>query len=454
MLFKRIKSEGIAHFSYLLGDKREAVVIDPRRDIQVYLNQIEKKGYKIKAILETHRHEDFLLGSLELKEKTGSQIYHADDYLPYQYGKAIQDQQIIKIGDLKLKAIHTPGHTPGSFTYLLYTSEGEAWMVFTGDLLFAGGVGRVDFMGEDKLREYAGKMYDSIYNKVLPLGDEVILCPAHGSGSVCASSIASREWTTIGIEKNLNPSLKYSGKEEFIEKEGKILEYAPYFKNMEKHNLKGAPFLDKYPTIKPLSVLEFKEELNKEETVVIDTRLGLAFATAHIPKSISLWQNAISNFISWFVNHKKSIVLVTGGDYPKEEIRQLYRLGFDKIKGYLAGSMVNWHMAGEKSSSIKTITVDKLCNLLDKKKESFILDIRSEEEIDKNGKISSAEEIHITQLPNNLKVLPEDKEIYIFCGSGLRSMTAASFLKSKGYHNLNVVLGGLEGWSSISCPIK
>ncbi len=453
MLFDKIKADGLAHYSYIIGDGNEALVIDPRRDIDVYLEKAVEKGYSIKTVLETHRNEDYIIGSLELQQKTGAEIWHADDYLDYQYGNPVKEGQTFEIGSLKVEALHTPGHTPGSYSYVLYGYEGEPWMVFSGDALFAGDVGRVDFLGKDKLNETAGQLYDSIYEKILPLGDEVILCPAHGSGSVCASGIAERDWTTIGLEKKLNPRLQYNSKEEFIDNVGEMLEYPPYFEKMEEFNMKGPGLLADNQKPAPLSVSEFKNHLQNEDTVVLDTRMEVSYASAHIPDSISIWQEGVPSFAGWFIPEDKQILIVNEGDFPETVINYLYRIGFDNIIGYLEGGMISWHITGNKSKSIKTVTVDKLCNKIDNSSDYFILDVRPEEELEEEGEIQDAVNIHLTQLPKKLSKLPDDRDIYIFCGSGLRSMTAASLLKRKGCENIKVVLGGLAGWSSTTCPI-
>ena len=455
MLFEKIKSPGIAHISYLIGDGNEAVVIDPRRDIDIYLEKAVEQGYKITKIFETHRNEDYVIGSTELKAKTGAKIWHADENLDYQYGKPVEDGQEFKVGSLKIEAMHTPGHTPGSMSYVLYGYEGEPWMVFTGDALFAGDVGRIDFLGEENLEKTGSWLYDSIFNKILPLGDEVILCPGHGSGSVCASAIAKREWTTIGIERKLNPKLQVENKEEFIELTSEVLEYPPYFENMEESNLTGRELLAHYEKPAALSVDEFAEAMEDDDTYIIDVRMEVSYSSANLPGSISIPLQNLPSFVGWFVPVGAKILLVTEkGEYPKEAIKHLYRTGYDNILGYLSGGIISWHMAGKKSESVSTITVDKLCTLLDDESEnSVILDIRSEDEIDAEGEIMDAKNIHLTQLPKHYNQLPQDKPIYIFCGSGLRSMTAASLLQKQGFTNQKVVLGGLLAWNSATCPI-
>ncbi|MFN2339679.1 MAG: rhodanese-like domain-containing protein [Halanaerobium sp.] len=454
MLFEKIKSAGLAHISYLIGDKNEAVVIDPRRDIDIYLEKAVEAGYKITKIFETHRNEDYIIGSTELKAKTGAQIWHADQMLDYQYGEPVQDGQVFKVGNLKIEAMQTPGHTPGSMSYVLYGYEGEPWMVFTGDAIFAGDVGRIDFLGEENLEKTGSWLYDSIFNKILPLGDEVILCPAHGAGSVCASAIAEREWTTVGIERKLNPKLQVENKEEFIELVAEMLEYPPYFKNMEESNLTGSELLAHYQQPAALSAAEFAEAMEAEDTYIIDLRMEVSYASAHLPGSISIPLQNLPSYVGWFIPVGAKILLVTEGEYPAEAIKHLYRTGYDNILGYLKGGLINWHMAGKKSEAIETVTVDQLCTMLDTEPEDrFILDIRPEAEREEEGEIQEAEAIHLTQLPEHYAELPQDKPLYIFCGSGLRSMTAASLLENEGFTNQRVVLGGLIAWNSTSCPI-
>ncbi len=216
MFMERIISEGIAHLSYIIMGSGEAWVIDPRRDCEIYLEKTHKKGIRITHILETRRNEDYVIGSLELASRTGAKIWHADSQLDYQYGYPVEEGQEWKLSGLKLEAIHTPGHTPGSMSYLLRDTGGAPWMVFCGDTLFSGDVGRVDLLGMAKARELAGMLYDTIFRKLLPLGDGVIVCPAHGAGSVCGSSITDRPWTTIGLERKLNPMLQFQARDAFI----------------------------------------------------------------------------------------------------------------------------------------------------------------------------------------------------------------------------------------------
>ena len=453
MLFERIVSEGLAHYSYLIGDKNEALVIDPRRDCSVYVKKASSAGMRIAHILETHRNEDYFVGSMELAGRSGAEIWHADSQWDYRYGNPVQPGQKWKVGRLEFEAIPTPGHTPGSMSYLLKDPTGLPWIIFCGDALFAGDVGRIDLMGRDMAPKMASLLYHSLFEKLLPLGDEVIVCPAHGSGSVCGEAIAERLWTTIGLERKHNFRLLARSKEEFV---ANLLnsqpDRPPYFSRMEKVNLEGEPILVALPSIRPLAPKDFQALAEKAQ--VLDTRMELEFGAAHLPGAQSIWLDGLASFAGWFLSYDKPILLVTKSNDPEEEIRILIRLGFDNIAGYLAGGMLNWHMSGRESESISTITVQELCRLLDKDEPIWILDVRSDSELKKDGQIAGAQHIHITEIAMRLDEIPKNKSVHVFCGSGMRSMIAASFLKAKGWKDLVVILGGMAGWRSKKCPLK
>jgi len=451
LLFERVESEGLAHYSYIFGHNKEAFVIDPRRDVDIYLFLATRKGYKIKYIFETHRNEDYVVGSRELSEKTGAEIFHADSQLDYKYGHQVSDGQELKIGSYRIKAIYSPGHTEGSMSYLLFDVGLSPWILFSGDALFAGDVGRVDLFGKGKMKEMAQMLYDTIFHKFFSLGDGVIVCPAHGAGSVCGGEIADRPWTTIGLEKKLNPKLQFTKKKDFIKNISKDLDRPYYFKQMEKLNMEGAPILGSLPVPVPFSPAEFSKE--KEDAVVLDSRMESSFAGSHVTGSISIWEGGIPNFAGWFLPYNKPILLVNKTDDPLSVVRLLIRLGYDNIAGYLSGGMFSWNTSGKESASIEIIKVQDLCRLLDKGAEIVILDVRGEEEIKAKGKIPDALNIPVTQLYDRMAEVPKEKFVCVFCGSGLRSMMAASLLKKEGWKNLKVALGGLAGWSSNTCPV-
>lgn len=452
MIFERIASTGLAHYSYLIGDGTEAAVIDPRRDCSVYKKKARDNGLAVKIILETHRNEDYVIGSVELASQTGAEIWHADSQLDYAYGQSVQDEQTWNLGQLKIRAIRTPGHTEGHMSYLLYDPDGSPWVIFTGDTLFAGDVGRVDLLGMDRAEEMAGLMYESIFEKILSQGDGIIICPAHGTGSVCGSSISERQLTSIGIERRENPMLQHREKNAFISHVVKELERPPYFREMERRNIEGGPLLGNKPYPLPFKAKEFQKRA--ENAIVVDTRMELGFSAAHVPGALSIWLGGLASFAGWFLPYDKPIILVNERDNPEEPLEHLVRLGFDRVDGYLAGGMLSWHTAGLESHSVPTVTVQQLCRLLDAPKNPFILDVRSSDELAKKGRIRDAVQIHITTLPEHVSETPKDRPVYIFCGSGMRSMIAASLLKRDGWTNLHVVLGGLAGWNSVSCPLE
>jgi len=452
MQFETITSEGISHHSYLISGSGEAWVIDPRRDCGIYLEKAHKKGLRITHIMETHRNEDYVTGSLELASRTGARIWHADVQLDYQYGYPVEEGQEWKLGGTKLEAIHTPGHTPGSMSYLLRDPAGEPWMVFCGDALFPGDVGRVDLLGMDRAGELAGMLYDSLFGKLLGLGDEVIVCPAHGAGSVCGSAIADRQRTTIGLERKLNPMLQFREKKEFIAKAARQMERPPYFEKMEELNIQGPRLLGNLPIPTPMNPKEFSRKI--PDSQVLDTRMELGFSAAHIPGALSIWLGGVPGFAGWVLSYEKPLLLVTEEPDASTAVARLSRLGYDNIEGHLSGGLLAWHTAGMESASVKTLTVQDLCTFLDEGRKPHILDVRSKKELDKEGRIPGALHIHITQLPSRITEVPSDKEVHIFCGSGLRSMIAASLLKRKGKDNIAVILGGIAGWSSATCPLQ
>jgi hydroxyacylglutathione hydrolase len=451
VLFQRFVSEGLAHFSYLVGDQDRAVVIDPRRDCDVYVEAAYAEGQAITHILETHRNEDYVIGSVELANRTEAKILHsAHDDLPYQYGQPISDGEAIDVGRLRLVALHTPGHTPGHMSYVLHDRSGAPWVVFTGDTLFADEVGRTDFFGRGNLHKMTGLLYDSLFHKILPLGDGVIVCPAHGAGSVCGSGIADRPWTTVGLERLRNPRLQHTDREEFVKHVGRMLERAPYFRTVEQLNLEGPPLIGSMPIPKPLSPSQFAAQA--EGAQVVDVRPLLSFAAAHVPGAVALWEAELPTYAGWFLSYDKPILLVGEPDTALRATRYLLRMGYDRVVGCLAGGMLAWHREGLPSEGLRTITVQQLCHGLDAGEHTWILDVRNEDEILRSG-IPGAHHISIKQLPERLNEVPRDRSVQAFCGSGVRSMIAASLLKSAGWQNITVVLGGLAGWVSVSCPM-
>ena len=264
-----IKTEGLAHLSYLVSSRQEAAVVDPRRDIGDYLRICREKGLRIRYILETHRNEDLVSGAKELAESTGAEVYHGSQQ-DFKYGSVLVDDQPLPLGDLIVRAIHTPGHTFESFSFVVEEGKGPV-AVFTGDTLFVGEVGRTDLAGPERRQELSLSLYRSIHERLLPLGDSVMILPAHGSGSVCGHSIAERELSTIGLEKRDNPLLSL-GQEEFLRyKMDEEMERAPYFQNMERLNMDGPPSIGSMADLRALTPSDVAR-LQDDGAMVLDTR--------------------------------------------------------------------------------------------------------------------------------------------------------------------------------------
>ncbi|MDG6223196.1 MAG: MBL fold metallo-hydrolase [Candidatus Bathyarchaeota archaeon] len=444
MLIQTIKSEIISHLSYIIGNNNEAAVIDPRRDCEIYLKIANKWGAKINYIFETHRNEDYVTGSLELAKLTGATIFHGTG-LPWGFGKTIEDNQQIQIGALKIKALHTPGHSPESTSYVLYDNESgeEPVMVFTGDTLFVGDVGRTDFLGEKMTPVMSEKMYNSITNKLFPLGEGVIVCPSHGAGSVCGGKIRQREISTIGIEKKTNPMLNLS-KDNFIkQKTTERHQTPPYFKQMEAYNLNGPPILGTITMPHPLTPSEFMKTV--ETAYIIDTRTPDAFGAAHIKDSFSLPPKRLSN-VGWIADYNKTILLVVENIKALEfAVKNLLRLGFDKIEGYLGGGIEAWYKQGIPIPKNGLITVHELKKMIDSKQEITILDVRRENEWNE-GHIQGAMHIYLGHIPKQIDKVPRDKTIVVLCKTGNRSSFGTSILLRAGFENVYNCLGGTEAW--------
>jgi len=453
MIFGRIKSEGIAHNSYFIGSENDAAVIDPRRDCQVYIDLARQKGLRIKYIFETHRNEDYVIGSLELSHFTGAEIYHGPG-LDWKYGNTLKDGQEFQIGKLRLTAIHTPGHTDESMSYAVADlATGEATvMVFTGDALFVGEVGRTDLYGTKEAPRLASNLYDSIFDKLLPLGDGVILCPAHGAGSVCGANIADRDESTLGIERAHNPLLQMS-KDEFIRyKLAEKLERPHYFRQMEKYNLAGAPILGFLPLPAPLSPADFKREMERG-AVVVDTSYPAAFGGAHIKGSYSIWLEGLPIFAGWVLSYDKPILLILDDQHHLEKaVRYLIRSGYDWIVGYLKGGVEGWYNAGFPVEHLRVLTVHELKAKLDRGEELTILDDRSEREWNE-GHIKGALHIYVGHIKERMADIPKDRPVAILCNMGHRAGLGASVLLREGCREVYNVLGGMTAWKAAGYPM-
>jgi hydroxyacylglutathione hydrolase len=454
MRVETVKSKGLAHHSYFLADEGEALVVDPRRDCRVYTQLAEQECAKVTYILETHRNEDYVTGSLELQTITGAAIAHSKE-LPFKYGEhRLSDGDTLNVGRLKIEALYTPGHTNESLCYVVYSSRESHHpiMVFTGDTLFAGEVGRTDLYGPDAHREQAEKLYDSIHQKLLPLGDHVIMYPAHGAGSVCGHHISDRAFSTIGYERRTNPMLQRA-KEAFVEYSvSQKMLVPPYFRRMEHYNLNGAPLLRALRVPRPLSVSEFARELEKENTVVVDTREPDAFAGSFIPHALSIWLDGLTIFPGWVLNDEQHILLVTARQEDMETAQAyLWRIGYHNIVGYLCSGINAWRDAGKPIEHLDTLSATELKEKLDHN-EVLLLDVREPREWEE-GHVRGAKRIYVGHLMAHTDGLPRDTPIASTCSVGYRGGLGASILKRSGFSKVYNVLGGMKAWRNLGYPL-
>lgn len=455
MFFERIESPGLSHISYIVGSGEEAAIIDPKRDVDDYIRILSEENMDLKYVFETHRNEDYVIGSKYLAKSTGAEIFHGEG-IDFGYGKTAKNGDGFQVGSLKLDILHTPGHTDESISVVLSYGKvsRETLMVFTGDLMFIGEVGRTDLYGEKRAGEMAGKMYDSIHEKILPLGDHVIINPAHGPGSVCGDDIDDLPASTVGYERRTDPWLKVDRDRFVNEKKRQKLDIPPYFERMEDYNQYGPPDTGRAPWPQPIPVKKLKEHIENGAQVV-DVRDPVYFSGGHIPGTLNIWMSGIPSFAGWFLNYDDPILLVGEDDQSmmNTAARYLYRIGYDKIEGYLAGGIFSWMKSGEKIGSIKTAPVDYLKESTGKE-DRFILDVRKSEKVDKVGTVDSSHNLFVGYLEKNLSKVPEDREVVVYCDSGYKTGIAGSILKKNDYPDVREIVGGMMAWQNAGYPLK
>lgn len=430
-------------------------MVDPRRDCSIYVELSRRECAKIKYIFETHRNEDYVIGSLELQNTTGAEIAHSKE-TPFKYGEhRISDGDIFDIGNLRIEALGTPGHTNDSICYLVFesTKTKDPIAVFTGDTLFAGDVGRTDLLGIDVWQDQSEKLYESLHSKVLPLGDHVMVYPGHGAGSICGRDISDREFSTIGYELKTNPLL-HSSKEEFVDHlTAQEMLKPPYFSKMEQYNLEGAALLNEAPAVRSLSVDEFEIEIKRPHSVMIDTRQPESFAGSHIPSSLNIWLDGVSYFPGWVITYDERILLVTEREEDVEIAKSyLCRLGFDNIIGYLCPGIKEWRNAGKPIDHLGILSAPQLKERLDNN-EITLVDVRDSHEWKKEH-IDGARMIYVGHLMEKANRIAHEKPIATTCGWGGRGGLGASILKSLGFKEVYNVLGGIKAWKSLGYPLK
>lgn len=457
MLFRCIKSDGLAHHSYFVADGTEAAVIDPRRDVDVYLELARRGDYRIRWILETHRNEDYAIGSTALAAATGAmgaergaEIVHSG-HLAFAYGSTVADGDSFSVGRLRVRVLETPGHTPESLTFSVAdTSAGpQPILAFTGDALFVGDTGRVDLLGAEQAAHMAGLLYDSLFHKILPLGDGVLLYPGHGGGSVCGGAIADRDLSSLGLERLQNPGLNAGGLQAFVRR--KLAEkhlVPPYFRRMEEWNQQGnAPIHERLPVPPALSPGELAERV-EDGAAIVDARMPQAFAGGHIPGSYNIWQDGLAAYVGWIVDPERRFVLVLPEGAAIEGVtRTLVRIGFDHVDGYLRGGFESWQNLGREVQHHGTIDTADLASMLRRDEEVVIVDVRPPAEREQ-GTIEGASPIFVGELEKRLDELPRDQAVVTMCSVGHRGGIAASILVKHGFREVYNYLGGYQAWTA------
>lgn len=453
MFIEKLVSEGLAHFSYIAGDDDDAFVVDPGRDVDSYIKIAESNCCRIRFVFETHRNEDYLVGSLELERKTGCRIIHSDQ-LNFRYGEPTARNDTFDIGGMKIRIIETPGHSPESLSFVLYLSSGEIpFAVFTGDALFYGNVGRTDLLGREKNAECASILHDSLHGKLLPLGDGTTLYPAHGAGSVCGGKISDIAISTIGYERATNPMLGLS-REEFIERKTREnIPFPPYFNRMADHNLNGPPLLESGWT-EPMDAPAFANVAAEcTECTVVDTRSPLSFAGGHIKGSYNIWLRGLPGFAGWVLDYENDILLVTERRKDVKTVkRYLAWIGFDKVRGHLCKGIEDWQNRGMQLEQSGVYTVDDLYDKL-KEDEFFLLDVRRNDEYAR-GHIPGAVNIYVGELEKRLAEVPSDRPLVSVCSTGNRSGIGASILERNGFKKVHNLLGGMTAWKEKGYPVR
>ncbi len=455
MIVEQLYTNCLSEAAYFIADNGEAAVVDPLRDIDAYLELAEKHKVKIKYIFETHFHADFVSGHIDLAAATGATIvYGPQTNAAFDFHPA-KDSEIFEVGKLKIKAIHTPGHTLESTCYLLTDEEGKEYCIFTGDTLFVGDVGRPDlFSGNMTKEELASMMYDSLNNKIKALPDHVIVYPAHGPGSACGKNLGKETFSTIGTQKATNYALKDQSREEFVKEVTTGLNAPPaYFPINAEINAKGYKSIDNVvkEALRPLTVAAFEEKV-KNGAWILDSRPSTVFTEAFVPDSISIGLDG--RFAEWagsVLPFDKELVLVTEAGKEEETVIRLARVGFDKVSGYLEGGLEAWQQAGKTVDLIIDVEPEELAMDIPFDNKLQVIDVRKPGEFEA-GHVKGAENVPLNELINPLHMAQIDDEanLYVHCAGGYRSVIACSLMKREGFHNLRNVLGGFGKMKNVS----
>lgn len=442
MYLQRFFVEGLAHASYLFGADGEAAVIDPKRDVEDYLADAEREGLRIVAIFNSHPHADFASGFRELAQRTGAKVY-VSHLAPAHYEHvAARDGQRVRLGSLEVELLETPGHSPDSLSFLVREND-EPIAVFTGDLLFVNDVGRPDLRDADEdPSALAGKLYDSLHEKIFTLPDDVKVYPAHGAGSLCGRAISDAPFSLVGQERKLNWAMQIRDRPEFVRQMTANLPDRPaYFSYDVDLNLEGAEPFSALPPLDEMTEEELRHAV-KDGAIVLDLRSPAKFGAGHFPGSlnIGLGSPSFSTWTGFLVPGETAIALVVGSPEESKKGRlELARIGFDNLLGYIpAGALTE-------TEKLAQMSVQELKASL-KNNAPLLLDVRTPTEW-KGGHIEGARHVSLSTFGKELSALPNDRPIAVICGSGYRSSIATSLLRARGYEQVGNVAGGMTAFA-------
>lgn len=459
MKIEQIYTGCLAQGAYYITSNGEAAIIDPLRETQPYTDRLEKDGVKLKYIFETHFHADFVSGHLDLSKKTGASIVYGPNAKPDFEFISAKDNEVFEIGDIKIKVLHTPGHTMESTTYLLIDADGNDHAIFSGDTLFLGDVGRPDLaqkaasMTQEQL---AGLLFHSLRDKIMPLADDVIVYPAHGAGSACGKNMSKETVGTIGDQKATNYALRATMTEEEFIKEvtDGLLPPPAYFGMNVAMNKSG---IESFETVfnqgmKAIKATEFEVVAEETGALILDTRNNGDFAKGYIPQSINIGING--DFAPWvgalIGDVKQPILLVTDLGLEEETVTRLTRVGFDNVIGHLENGFQAWADAGLVVDTINRITAEQFANEV-KIGESKVIDVRKESEYEAEH-VEDAYSRPLAAINEWVKDINPDEHFFMHCAGGYRSMMAASILQARGYRNFSEVEGGFNAIANTTVP--
>jgi hydroxyacylglutathione hydrolase len=446
---------GLGNSAYLIGshDTKKGILIDPLRDVDRYLHAASERGIQLTHVLDTHLHADFVSGSREIASQTSAVIgASAEAQLGFEY-HPLTEESVIDVGAFQIRVMSTPGHAPEHISFLIVEPDGKMpSALFSGGALIVGGAARTDLLSPELTHPLAHHLYHTIHDKLLKLPDELEVFPTHGSGSYCVAPVSSDRVTTIGRERKTNPLAQARSEKEFIQRASTgLASYPIYYKYLRDVNQKGAKILGGVPALKPLSASEVKA-LMDEGIVVLDVRHGKVFAAGHIPNSYGIRVDApLTTWAGWLIPFGSRIVLVAEStDQIVAATRQLIRIGYDNLLGYLDGGIEAWARAGYPVETIPLMNVKELRERLhsveaDGRPSLLLVDVRQLSEWNE-GHIPEAIHMEAGRMAWDELPFPHDKPLAIQCASGSRSMSVSSVLRRRGYHNVIQVEGGINKW--------